>query len=85
MFSKEWQAEMAKRGGISNSQNKTGFCKPEVQNCPIRKARGGRAGCLSRQGLKLNGERHYSESFEYRTHLSSDFVDYYILFGLKKV
>lgn len=84
MFNPEWQREMAGRAGRSNARNGTGFCNPEVQRCPIRKARGGRASALSRQGLKIGGVKLYPDSFEYRSHLSSDFVSYYVHFGIEK-
>jgi hypothetical protein len=82
MFNNEWQKEMAGRAGASNAKNKTGFCRPDVAKCPIRKARGGRASCLNRQGVKINRVKHFPECFEYRTCLSSDFINYYVHFGM---
>jgi hypothetical protein len=81
MFDNDWQKEMAGRAGRSHVKNKTGICRPDVMKCPIRKARGGRASTLSRYGVKLNGRVHYPTQFEYRTHLSSDFVEYYVHYG----
>ena len=83
MWDPEWQREMGGRGGKSNKENETGFCNLEVVNCPVRKARGGRAGCLSRQGVKIDGVLFFPESFGYRTHLSSDFVSNYVHFGFQ--
>lgn len=84
MFDNAWQKEMGIRAGKKHVENRTGFLHPDVIRDPIRKARGGRASCLSRQGVKLNKVIHYPESFGYRCCLSSDFVNYYVHYGLPK-
>lgn len=84
MFDRTWQREMATRSGKKHVENRTGFLRPDVFKDPIRKARGGRASCLYRQGVKLNRVIHYPECFEYRCCLSSDFVSHYIYYGLPK-
>lgn len=82
MFDKDWQREMGARGGRKVVEMGVGIMRPDVIKDPERKARGGRSSMLKRQGLKINGVMHYPQEFEHRTHLSSDFVDYYIKFGL---
>lgn len=82
VFDPEWQREMGRRSGRKNVELGRGFMRPDVIRDPVRKARGGRAAMLKRQGLKLNGVLHYPEEFDFRCHLSSDFVDYYIKYGL---
>jgi hypothetical protein len=82
MFDPEWQREMGKRGGRRVAETGIGFLRPDVIRDPVRKARGGRASMLKRQGLRFNGVLHYPEEFEFGCHLSSDFVDYYVKYGL---
>lgn len=82
MFDRDWQREMGARGGKKVVRDRIGFMRADVINDPVRKARGGRSSLLKRQGLKLNGEMHYPLEFDFRTYLSSDFVDYYVKFGL---
>lgn len=84
-YNSNWQREMGSRGGRKVAENRLGFLREGVYNDPVRKARGGRASCLSRQGVKLLGKKHYPESFGYRTYLSSDFVNYFIHYGLPKI
>lgn len=83
MFNREWQREMGARGGRQVVERGIGFMRPDVVKDPIRKARGGRSSLLKRQGIRIDGYLHYPEEFEYRTYLSSDFVDYYVKFGIK--
>lgn len=82
MFDPEWQREMGSRAGNKNVELGRGFMRPDVIRDPVRKARGGRSSLLKRQGLRLNGVKYYPEEFEFRCYLSSDFVDYYVKYGL---